>query len=146
MILTWFLFQKQVTAALVMVMHPASHELRWANAGHHPALLVGDDGVTMSLEPTGPLLSTLDATWSSMQTTTRGGDVLLGFTDGLIEGMNIDGVPVESEQLLAELLAIPPEIRSEPQETLERILAAMRAKSAEWTRDDITLVAIAFSD
>jgi len=107
---------------------------------------VGDDGVTMSLEPTGPLLSTLDATWSSMQTTTRGGDVLLGFTDGLIEGMNIDGVPVESEQLLAELLAIPPEIRSEPQETLERILAAMRAKSAEWTRDDITLVAIAFSD
>ena len=131
--------------ALVMVIDPVSHDLRWANAGHHPALLVGEDGVAMSLEPTGPLLSTLDATWSSMQTTIRGGDSLMGFTDGLIEGMNIDGVPVESEHLLAELLAIPPEIRSEPQETLERILAAMREKSAEWTRDDITLVAIAFS-
>lgn len=132
--------------ALVMLIDPVTNELRWANAGHHPALLVGSDGISTALEPTGPLLSALDGTWSSMQTTTRHGDALVGFTDGLIEGTTLDGATVDSEQLLLELLAIPAEIRCEPQETLERILAAMRERAAEWTRDDITLVAIAFTD
>jgi serine phosphatase RsbU (regulator of sigma subunit) len=129
-----------------MVIDSHVHEIRWANAGHHPALLVDADGVTTALEPTGPLLSTLDAEWSSMQTSTRAGDALVGFTDGLIEGTTLKGTPVEAEDLLHELLTIPAEIRSEPEETLERILASMRERATDWTRDDVTLVAIAFTD
>jgi sigma-B regulation protein RsbU (phosphoserine phosphatase) len=132
--------------ALVMVIDSHVHEIRWANAGHHPALLVDADGVTTALEPTGPLLSTLDAEWSSMQTSTRAGDALVGFTDGLIEGTTLKGTAVEAEDLLIELLSIPAEIRSEPEETLERILASMRERATDWTRDDVTLVAIAFTD
>jgi serine phosphatase RsbU (regulator of sigma subunit) len=129
-----------------MVIDSHVHEIRWANAGHHPALLVDADGVTTALEPTGPLLSTLDAEWSSMQTSTRAGDALVGFTDGLIEGTTLKGTAVEAEDLLIELLSIPAEIRSEPEETLERILASMRERATDWTRDDVTLVAIAFTD
>jgi serine phosphatase RsbU (regulator of sigma subunit) len=129
-----------------MVIDSAAHEIHWANAGHHPAFLVDTDGITTVLDPTGPLLSTLDAQWSSMQTSTRNGDALVGFTDGLIEGTTLEGTPVTAEDLLAQVLSIPAEIRSEPEETLERILASMRARVTDWTRDDVTLVAIAFTD
>jgi sigma-B regulation protein RsbU (phosphoserine phosphatase) len=132
--------------AVVVLIDPARHELRWANAGHHPALLIGIDDIVTALEPTGPLLSALDGEWSSRQTVTRDGDALIGFTDGLVEGSMVDGAAVESDHLLLELLAIPAETRREPQETLERILASMRERAAEWTRDDITLVAIAFTE
>ena len=131
--------------ALVLLIDQAAREIRWANAGHHPALLIGSDGITTALEPTGPLLSALDAEWTSLQTTTRVGDALVGFTDGLIEGTTRAGEMVETADLLETLLAIPSEIRTEPDETLERVLAAMRERATEWTRDDITLVAIAFT-
>lgn len=131
--------------ALVMLIDPAAHEIRWANAGHHPALLIGSDAVTTALEPTGPLLSALDGEWMTLQTTTRVGDALVGFTDGLIEGTTLDGGLVETADLLATLLAIPSDIRREPDETLERVLASMREQATEWTRDDVTLVAIAFT-
>ena len=132
--------------ALVMVIDPVSHVLRWANAGHHPALLIGIDDVTTALEPTGPLISALEGQWSSNQTDTRAGDALFAFTDGLIEGTMNDGSTLETETLLSVLLSISSEHRSEPAETLERILAAMREKNADWARDDITLVAIAFTE
>lgn len=132
--------------ALVILIDQASHEIRWANAGHHPALLVGSDGITTALDTTGPLISALDAEWTSLQTTTRVGDALVGFTDGLIEGTTRAGEMVETADLLETLLAIPPEIRTEPDETLERVLAAMREQATEWTRDDVTLVAIAFTE
>ena len=130
--------------ALVLLIDVESETLRWANAGHHPALLIGNDDVTTALEPTGPLLSTLDAQWTSLQTSIRVGDSLFAFTDGLIEGTSTDGRAVDTSDLLVELLEIPAEVRSEPAETLERILASMREKATDWTRDDITLVAIAF--
>jgi sigma-B regulation protein RsbU (phosphoserine phosphatase) len=132
--------------ALVILIDQASHEIRWANAGHHPALLVGSDGITTALATTGPLISALDAEWTSLQTTTRVGDALVGFTDGLIEGTTRAGEMVETADLLETLLAIPPEIRTEPDETLERVLATMREQASEWTRDDVTLVAIAFTE
>jgi len=131
---------------IILLIDQADHSIRWANAGHHPALLIGRDDVTTALEPTGPLLSSLDATWTCMQTTTREGDVLISFTDGLIEGTTVDGRSLETEDLLRELLSLPAEVRGEPSETLERILSAMRERSTEWTRDDITLVAIAFAE
>ena len=131
--------------AIVIEIDVARGELRWANAGHHPALLIGSDGISTSLEPTGPLLSGLEATWSSMQTSIRAGDALFAFTDGLIEGTTLDGRSLDTEDLVIELLAIPAETRSEPAETLERILASMREKATDWSRDDITLVAIAFT-
>lgn len=132
--------------ALVLLIDQAAREIRWANAGHHPALLVGSDGITTALDTTGPLISALDAEWTSLQTTTRVGDALVGFTDGLIEGTTRAGEMLETADLLETLLAIPSEIRREPDETLERVLAAMREQATEWTRDDVTLVAIAFTE
>jgi sigma-B regulation protein RsbU (phosphoserine phosphatase) len=132
--------------AIVMLIDPVRQEVRWANAGHHPALLIGSDGITTALEPTGPLLAALDAEWTCMQTTIQPGDALFAFTDGLIEGSTLDGRSLDADDLLMELLAIPADVRSEPAETLERALAAMRVRAAEWTRDDVTLVAISFTE
>ena len=132
--------------AVIILIDLEAGELRWANAGHHPALLIGTDDVATALEPTGPLMSALDAEWTCLQTTCRGGDALFAFTDGLIEGTTVDGRPLDTQDLLLELLSIPVEVRLEPAETLERTLAAMRERATEWTRDDITLVAIAFTE
>ena len=132
--------------AVVIMIDADTRDIRWANAGHHPALIVGNDGSMTALDPTGPLLSALDAHWTTSRTTARVGDALFAFTDGLIEGLSIDGRTLDTADLVAALLELSAEIRSEPAETLERILASMREKAAEWTRDDITLVAIAFTD
>lgn len=132
--------------ALVILIDQSARQIHWANAGHHPALLIGSDGVVTALDPTGPLLSALDADWTTLRTTTRVGDALIGFTDGLIEGTTHDGEALETADLVHAVLAIPSEVRSGPDETLERVLASMREQAVEWTRDDVTLVAIAFSD
>jgi sigma-B regulation protein RsbU (phosphoserine phosphatase) len=132
--------------AVVLLIDAGTKQIQWANAGHHPALLIDKEGVTTALEPTGPLLSALDADWTTMRADFRADDSLFAFTDGLIEGTTVDGRALETTDLLTELLALPAETRSEPAETLERILSSMRERATQWTRDDITLVAIAFTD
>jgi hypothetical protein len=65
---------------------PATALLRWAQAGH-PAVLQSRNGATSELpRPAGPLLGAIrNARYDTAQTDLTPGDVLLFYTDGLIE-------------------------------------------------------------
>lgn len=60
--------------------------LVYANAGHPPGLIIGDDGSITQLRPTGPLLGAFErAQFEEASATLALGETLLLHTDGLIE-------------------------------------------------------------
>jgi serine phosphatase RsbU (regulator of sigma subunit) len=72
--------------AVIVRYHPGTGALVWAQAGH-PPLLRARAGVTAELErPRGPLLGALrNASYDTASTTLHADDVLLLYTDGLVE-------------------------------------------------------------
>ncbi len=75
------------TATMVLARyHPVTGVLEWAQAGH-PAPLLSRAGTTTQLaRPAGPLLGAVrDATYRVATTTITPGDVLVCYTDGLVE-------------------------------------------------------------
>jgi len=136
-----------VTAIVLLFTRQADAvSIRWANAGHLPAVLVHADGRHHVLEPTGPLLSALGGQWSTQQVTLAAGDLLLGYTDGLVERRDgTDLEPADLARILGESRshANPDPAHADPAEALERLLATVRAGSSEWSRDDVTAVVIA---
>jgi serine phosphatase RsbU (regulator of sigma subunit) len=79
--------------AVVARFRPETGELTWARAGHPPILVAGARGVVARYEPTGMLLGVSpDACYQHATTRLDPGDVVLMYTDGLIEerGQGID--------------------------------------------------------
>ena len=75
--------------ASVTVIDLTTGEIRYANAGHPPALLT--DGTThRELEPTGPLVGAFTASWSTGETTLPIGWTLFVHTDGLTDTIGVD--------------------------------------------------------
>lgn len=132
--------------ALVAVLDPGAGTLEWANAGHTGGWVLRDGGADRrtTLEPTGPLLSTLGGSWSTRSTELGRDDLLLTWSDGLVEGRDADvtdaGLSAELDRLVRS--GLPGRTRpSAARDVVEGLLAALREDSAEWGRDDITLVA-----
>jgi serine phosphatase RsbU (regulator of sigma subunit) len=66
--------------------NPTDHTFRWARAGHLPPILVRDGQARTLSPPHGLLLGAdPDATYTEITTPLQLGDILLLFTDGLIE-------------------------------------------------------------
>ena len=140
----------------VAVVDPGSGEVEWANAGHHPPLLLRDaDGngrpdagePVEHLVPTGPLLSSLGGSWVSHRTVLGPGEVLVAWTDGLTESHDLAGVELGEDGLL-DLLDTARHGRHgvdaavDPVELVERVMAAARRRAVDWRRDDVTLVVV----
>lgn len=76
---------KYATAFLAAV-EPASGRLRYANAGHEPALLVRAGGGTETLSSTGPPLGLLaGAGYEGASRSLEPGDLLAIYSDGIVE-------------------------------------------------------------
>jgi sigma-B regulation protein RsbU (phosphoserine phosphatase) len=89
-------------SALVVVVDVREGSLRFANAGHPPALVCGADG-TRELAPTGPIIGIGEDGWRTATETLRPGENLVVYTDGIIEARR-DGDLFGSVRL-AELAA-----------------------------------------
>jgi serine phosphatase RsbU (regulator of sigma subunit)/PAS domain-containing protein len=113
---------------------PASRSLRWARAGHLPPILVrGGRARALSL-PQGLLLGAdPDATYSEIVTPLQLGDLLLLFTDGLIERRD---QPIDDA--LDSLLAVA----SRPVGDIGGYADYVVAEAASNTEDDACLVAV----
>ncbi len=75
------------------VFNPVNGELTYCNAGHHPAYLIRAEGGVSeeNLSRTGiPLGVNDDASWGNKQIIMQPGDVLLLYTDGIVEAQNDD--------------------------------------------------------
>jgi phosphoserine phosphatase RsbU/P len=76
--------------AVYGVLDLAARRFTYANAGHNPGVLYRAATTQFdSLEPTGPLLGTIEAaTYKERQVEIRPGDILVLYTDGITEAMN----------------------------------------------------------
>jgi len=126
---------------IVIVLDAAANRLSWCNAGHHPAIVVTRDKQASLCEPTGPLISSLGGEWSIGSRTFEPGDVVVAFTDGLVESRNADGDELESSKVAQIIRGMDAPVRENPEELISRLLAQVRHRAADWRRDDVTLVA-----
>jgi serine phosphatase RsbU (regulator of sigma subunit) len=83
---------RPLTASAVAARYePGSRVLTWARAGHPPPLLVRDGAAALLEAPEGVLLGAVDAPdLASVITRLHPGDVLLFYTDGLVERRDRD--------------------------------------------------------
>lgn len=128
---------------IVLIADPVAGTIQWANAGHHPAIVVTHDKESFLCEPTGPLISSLGGEWSTRTAPFGPGDVLVAFTDGLVESRNADGDELESSMVSQFIRGLDAPVRENPEELISRLLAQVRHRAADWRRDDVTLVAAA---
>lgn len=114
---------------------PRRRRLTWAQAGHPPPLLHRDGRTGPLSRPAGPMLGVLDdAVYRSASLDLRPGDVLLLYTDGLIEhrrrGLD-DG-------LATVIAAIDESVAASPDRPLDEIVGRLRRANPQ---DDTCILA-----
>jgi serine phosphatase RsbU (regulator of sigma subunit) len=124
---------------------PQAGEFVYSNSGLDPPLLVRAGGEVVNLEEGGVILGAFPgANWPEERVRTEPGDVLLVFSDGLVDAAETENIPVDRARL-ADI------VRARPGASAERlrhdILAAGGvATTADDTPkdDDVTLVVVRF--
>lgn len=125
----------------VAVLDAAADQVTYASAGHPDALLLRRDAAPEPLPATGPLLSSLVAGWGwgDSEHAFATGDLLLGYTDGLLEARDQDGRQFGPERLLAALGPLPD--GTDLDALLDRVVASARSFSGARLLDDCTVLA-----
>lgn len=83
---------EKYATAFLGVLEPAAGLLRYTNAGHNPPLVVRADGGVEELKPTGVPLGLLPAApYRAGEVVLAPGDLLVLYTDGLVEASDRDG-------------------------------------------------------
>jgi len=121
--------------AIVARYEPATRRLTWAQAGHPAPLLCRDGRTAPMARPSGPMLGVVDdATYDRATLDLRVGDVLLLYTDGLIEhrGRGPEG------GLDAVLTALDQSVAADPAQPLGPLLNRLRRANPD---DDTCILA-----
>lgn len=127
--------------AVILNLDRSTGMISWCNAGHHPAITVTRDKDAALCEPTGPLISALGGQWSVRTRFFSPGDVVVAFTDGLVESRNAEGDELESSAVGQLIRAMDGPVRENPGELITRLLAQARHRAVDWRRDDVTMIA-----
>jgi serine phosphatase RsbU (regulator of sigma subunit) len=129
---------EEFVSLCAVVFDVAAGTMRFASAGHPPAIL-WHDGEIRKLHSTGPLL-TLDpkGTFTSREIDLRPGDLLLMYTDGLIEARA--GEQLFGDERVAQILRRDPGQQAEV--LCKSLLEAARDFSADPLGDDVAILAI----
>ncbi|GAB3977979.1 hypothetical protein GCM10029978_069350 [Actinoallomurus acanthiterrae] len=122
--------------ALAGRFDPETRTLTWAQGGHFPPLLIRDGKATTLDPPEGMLLGAVeDADFGVATTPLESGDLLLLYTDGLIERRDRD-LQVGLDLLLRVASTVG---SNDPETVLDRVLSAFGAPNPN---DDTCVVAI----
>lgn len=127
--------------AIVISLNRVTGTITWCNAGHHPAITVTRDKEAALCEPTGPLISSLGGQWGVRTRFFSPGDVVVAFTDGLVESRNAEGDELEAAAVGQFIRGMDGHLRENPKELITRLLAQVRHRAADWRRDDVTVIA-----
>lgn len=127
--------------AIIISLNRVTGTITWCNAGHHPAITVTRDKEAALCEPTGPLISSLGGEWGVRTRFFSTGDVVVAFTDGLVESRNADGDELEAAAVGTLIRGMDGPVRENPAELITRLLAQVRHRAADWRRDDVTVIA-----
>lgn len=129
------------TTLFAASLNPQTGDLRFVNGGHNPPLLVRAGGEVVRLSPTGPMVGLLPGVKFAEGRAAMGlGDVLVAFTDGLVEAENAAGEEL-SDGPLAEVVLRRPHAGAD--ELFEALLVEAFQHLGEGRfRDDVTLVVV----
>lgn len=125
------------------LLDPASGLLTYSNAGHHPPYYLrgGKTGQAQTLSRTGiPLGVSLEATWEQRTLEFAPGDLLLMYTDGVIEAHNPQDELMGASRLLEIAGALKHRSVTDIQDA---IISGVRAFAGDEQQfDDLTLVLV----
>jgi sigma-B regulation protein RsbU (phosphoserine phosphatase) len=122
------------------VINPITGVLAYINGGHEPLQLVNSSGVKKSLEPTGPAVGMMPAmNFEIQQVQIEPDDILIGYTDGVIEAFAPNGDLFTRKRLLS-ILEKPPSTASDLVERIKTNLFTHIHNAP--SSDDITMLAV----
>lgn len=82
------------------ILNPGNGRFKYTNCGHNPPLLLRGNGRIQKLQSGGPLLSLLhEAHYAAGEITLAPGDLLILYTDGVVEAMTREGEQFGLERL-----------------------------------------------
>jgi sigma-B regulation protein RsbU (phosphoserine phosphatase) len=122
------------------VINPLSGIMAYINAGHEPLFVVDSSGVKKGLEATGPAVGMmLDMKFEIQQVQIEPGDILFGYTDGVIEALAPNGDFFTRKRLKSVLEKSP----SSVSDLVERIKSRLSTHIHNAPpSDDITMLAV----
>ncbi len=117
---------------------PATYHLKYASAGHEPAVLLNSSADICVLNATGlPLGVDIDSEWDDQFINVSAGDKLLLTTDGVSEAMDSNG----QEFGRLRLHSLFESLRTRPaHEIVSSLESAVREHSAGKASDDVTIL------
>jgi sigma-B regulation protein RsbU (phosphoserine phosphatase) len=123
------------------VVDTQAKTLTYANTGHPHAFIVRPDGTMTRLPALDPPLGMSDESPSARSVPwTPGDDLLILFTDGVIDAQNAAGERLGEDIVLQTLTTCRME---EPSVIVDRVFAVLKAHTGDTAlRDDLTLVAL----
>jgi len=132
---------RRFTTAFLAEYAPGPRELRYVNAGHNAPMLRRRSGVTEELRTGGMPLGVMEsATYESDTVTLEVGDLLVAFTDGLVEAENARSEEYGEGRFLALLRA---NAEAPPNAILRSVLLDIdRFVGTAPQHDDVTLVVL----
>lgn len=133
--------------ALVLVVDPASGRIDYTNAGHPEGVLLRANGPRLErLGASGPMLSRVVAAsgaWVTRQIVLAPGDVLLAYTDGLVEARRADGTELGMSGLRDHLTKLNDQSGSlAPERVLDDLFDFVRRYAPGPPADDRTAIAV----
>jgi serine phosphatase RsbU (regulator of sigma subunit) len=121
--------------AFVAVIDLPSGDVRYANAGHPPALLCSPSHA-VELEATGPIVGPFVGSWRNASAGLEPGDTLAVYTDGLIEVRNVAGKEFGVQRLTDIVCGAAPD---DAEAIVKRCVDDVTSFAPGRLRDDVTI-------
>ena len=131
------------TTVLCAILNTETGEVRIANAGHNPPLLIDSKGIRYLHLKAGLVLGAMtDLIYENEQTVLQPGDTLFFYTDGVTEAQNHENALYGEERLLHDLERCP---KKDPAEMIRCIRDEVtRHAHGAPQSDDVTLLALTY--
>ncbi|MBN2184487.1 MAG: SpoIIE family protein phosphatase [Candidatus Krumholzibacteriota bacterium] len=137
-----FMGESNFVTSVYGVLNPAAGSFEYVNCGHHPPILFRSNGNVERLKDRNPLLSSAleDISRHSVKVSLAEGDLLLLYTDGVIEVIDNDGNEFGADRLEA---VVQSSLRSTVSDIISNIIRATHDfAGTEYFTDDFTLVVL----
>ena len=122
------------------VFDEATRTLRYVNAGHNSPIVIRRDHSVTPLEPGGPPVGIFpDSTYQESSVELRPGDLVVAYTDGVVEALNPEGEEWGTRGLIA---AVARSDAERPDEVVEAIFASLNDFSRGRQADDVTVAVV----
>ena len=122
------------------VINPFTGIMAYINAGHDPLVITASSGIKQILDPTGPAVGMMvDMKFEIRQVQIEPGDILIGYTDGVIEALAPNGDFFTRKRLLS----IAEQTTSSASDLVDRIKTSVSTHVHNAPpSDDITMLAV----